>query len=84
MIKFLKKGLKVDEDYFPCWYSQGHRVDNKPTITVYIKDYKSLPDCVSSEFTIENYTNLMVDHFEKDKIRIPENHPRFLEVQKLV
>ena len=63
--KFLWNGIKVNGELFRAWYST-----NNPngTITIYSKDYKSLP--LIDGLTAENNTDIQTDYFEKDRIRV--------------
>lgn len=79
MVKFLKKGIRVDGQYHPAWYSIGGRGDGKNIITIYAKNYGRFGIGASKEFLVENDTDTMTDYFDTDKIRIPENHPRYQE-----
>ena len=84
-IKLLKKGIKLDGEYYPCWYSNSKGNING-SATIYIKNsHKSIPqelrDCL--EFRLINNTNIMADYFDTDKIRIPSNSKYFNMVEKL-
>ena len=72
-IKFLKKGLKVNEEYFAVWYSEGS-LKNFPegTITIYKRDYGHFP--AVEGLTINNDSEYMTDYVCKDNIRVtPDN-----------
>ncbi len=71
-IKFLKKGLRVNGKYYPCWYSSSKHNLGK-CATVYLKTYKPLPPEAQNEFAVENDTEIISDYFEKDRIRISPN-----------
>lgn len=81
-IKLLKKGIKVNGEYFPCFYSPAKNNLNG-NATIYIRSYKSLPGECRKELHVENNTNLMTDYFEKDRIRIPPTSPYFKQVEEL-
>ena len=72
-IKFMWNGIKVNGTLYRCWYSDS-KLTNHPeaTITIYAKDYKSLP--VIDGLQAQNDTDIMTDYFEKDRIRVtPDN-----------
>lgn len=77
MVKFLKKGVKENGEYYPAWYSQGGYTKEsglpEGTITVYAKTYKGLPKGLEPK----NNSDLMTDYFEKSRARILPNSPNF-------
>lgn len=82
IIKLLKKGIKINGEYFSCFYSSSkNNLNGKATI--YIKGYKDLPVEAYRELTVENNTDTMTDYFEKDRIRIAPDNPLFNQVEKL-
>lgn len=81
-IKLLKKGLKIDGEYFSCFYSSSKN-NIKGNATIYINGYKSLPAGTNKILTVENNTDMMTDYFEKDRIRIAPDNPLFEQVEKL-
>lgn len=69
MIKFLKKGIKTDSNYYPIRYSKDNRVDNIKGITIYAKNtILGLP----KELNPKNDSDIMIDYFENDKVFIPQ------------
>ena len=81
-IKLLKKGMKVNGEYFPAWYSPASSNRNGHA-TIYIKNYKRLPDCASEIFHVENNTDSMTDYFEDDRIRLTPENPFFKQAEAL-
>jgi hypothetical protein len=81
-IKLLKKGIKLDDKYFPAWYSSAKNNING-NATIYIKGYKPLPQEAYSLLNIQNDTDLRTDYFDKDKIRISPESPYFKQVETL-
>jgi hypothetical protein len=81
-VKFLKKGIKVDGKYFPVRYDMGQLL-NYPagTITIYVRNYASLPDFGAK---IDNGTDIQMDYFEKDKVRISPSDPFYAEARRMV
>ena len=73
-IKFLKKGIRVNGEYYPCWYSSSKYNCSRKQLgkcaTVYLKTYESLPQEIQNEFAVENNTEIISDYVEKDRIRI--------------
>jgi hypothetical protein len=80
MVKFLKKGIKENGQYFPAWYSQGEYTEQsgiqKGTITIYAKSYKGLPSALSPK----NDSDSMTDYFEKDRARVAPGSPNYKAV----
>lgn len=81
-IKLLKKGIKLDGKYYPCFYSSSKNNTNG-NATIYIKTYESLPREAYNIFDVENKTDIQTDYFEQDIIRINKNSPYFEQVEKL-
>ena len=69
-IKFLKKGIRIEGQYFPVWYSMGNLGPNYPqeTISIYSKNYGHFPADAFDK--VENDTEIMTDYFEKDRVRL--------------
>jgi hypothetical protein len=82
VIKLLKKGIKIDGKYFPCFYSSS-RNNIEGNATIYIRSYDPLPSEAYQVLKIENETNMQTDYFEKDRIRISKNSPYFAQVELL-
>lgn len=74
-VKFGKKGLKdANGNYFPIWYSLNILTSTKRRcITIYAKNYKSLPAVLNAE----NNSDMMTDYFETDYVRFEEGTPEF-------
>lgn len=75
-VKFMWNGIKVDGKLYRAHYSIGNYTEAsgipKETITVYAKDYTSIPRVDGLQ--VENDTDIMTDYFETDRIRIaPDN-----------
>ena len=83
-IKFLKKGIKVNGQYFPVWYHKGDytKMSKIPngSITIYVKSYKGVPDIEG--LTIQNDSDMQTDYFEKDRIRVFPTSKYYKEVYK--
>jgi len=93
MIKFFYNGLKVNgSKLYKAHYSIGNLTPqaqekhgyNDKTITIYARDYLRFPQEVRNAFTVENNTDMMTDYFEKDRIRVKEDHPLYDQVYKAV
>ncbi len=82
-IKLLKKGLKVDGKYFPCWYSNSAHAKDGEHATIYIKTYDRLPEGLDKELQVENDTEIQTDYVMRDKIRIPKSSKYFALVESL-
>lgn len=80
-IKFLKKGLKINKEYYSCWYSLS---SNKNVINVYLRNCKRLPLEFRKVFDVKNDTDLMTDYFESDTIRINQNNEYYNRVKNFV
>lgn len=72
------KGEKLQR----CWYSASSMLD-KPegTITIYARDYARFSDLVRSCFAVQNDTDIMVDYFDNDRIRVIPAHPLYPQVR---
>ena len=81
-IKLLKKGIRVDGKYYPCWYNPSTN-NTCGNATIYMRTYDRLPDGLKEEMQVENETDLMTDYIEKDRIRIPKTSKYFDLVEKL-
>ena len=81
-IKFLKKGIRVNGDYYACHYSPSRNNING-NATVYLRGYKRLPQEAHSFLKIENDTEIITDYIEKDRIRIAPTSPYFEQVERL-
>ena len=82
-IKFLKKGLKVDGKYYPCWYSGSKNTKYGEHVTVYLKNYDRLPDALKSELDVKSDTEKQTDYIMKDRIIIPREHKYFNLVESM-
>lgn len=82
-IKLLKKGIKVDGRYFPCWYSKSYNSKEGEYATIYIKTYDRLPEGTDKELQVENDTDIQTDYIKKDRIRIPKTSKYFDLVESL-
>lgn len=81
-IKLLKKGIKVDGKYYPCWYNPSkNNINGKATI--YLKTYDRLPEGLNEELQVENDTDIQTDYIVKDRIRIPKTSKYFELVESL-
>lgn len=81
-LKLLKKGIRINGEYFPCWYS-SHKNNIKSNATIYIKTYKDLPKEAYATLAVENHTELATDYFDFDKIGISKDNPLFDRVEEL-
>lgn len=81
-IKLLKKGIKIDGKYFPCFYSPSRNNING-NATIYMRRYDPLPSEAYKVLQVENETDMQTDYFEKDRIRIPKDSPFFAQVEQL-
>lgn len=81
-LKLLKKGIKINGEYFPCRYS-SHTNNIKGNATIYLKTWESLPDEAYKSLEVQNHTDLITDYFDKDKIRISKDNPLFDRVEEL-
>ena len=83
-VKFFWNGLKVNGEFHKCYYSSGPytAASGLPegTITMYAANYKRIPRI--PELNIENETDIMIDYFESDRIRILPSSPLYNEAKK--
>jgi len=82
-IKFYYNGLKIEgnKKLFKYWISNGARTDGKKGLTVYARTYDDFPEEVRKEFKVENNSDMMTDHFEKDKFFVEINHRLYNDVR---
>ena len=81
-IKLLKKGIKINGEYFSCHYSSSKNNING-NATIYIKSYEPLPTEAYSALQVENNSDMQTDYFEKDRIRISPKSEFFNRVEEL-
>ena len=81
-VKLLKKGIKLNGEYFPCHYSSS-KCNINGNATIYIKSYKRLPDEAYKELQVVNESDTMTDYFERDRIRISPMSEHFNRVEEL-
>lgn len=83
-VKFFWNGLKVNGEFHKCYYSGGPytAASGLPegTITMYAANCKRIPRI--PELNIENDTDIMIDYFESDRIRILPGSPLYNEAKK--
>lgn len=69
-MKFLKKGIRNKNKYYPVIYSKDNRADGQKGITIYAKSILAgLPATINPE----NESDLMTDYFEKDRVFISQS-----------
>lgn len=72
------KGEKLQR----CWYSASSMQDMpEGTITIYARDYARFSGLVRSCFAVQNDTDIMVDYFDNDRIRVIPAHPLYPQVR---
>lgn len=85
-IKFLKKGIKFDDIYYPVSYSQGNFSPEsgipEESITIYNNVYKPFPK--TDDLCIINNTEIETDYFEQDKIIVQPSNKYYDEINKIV
>jgi len=81
-IRLLKKGIKINGEYFSCHYSSAKNNLNG-NATIYIKSYEPLPKEAYSALQVENNSDMQTDYFEKDRIRISPASEFFNRVEEL-
>lgn len=81
-LKLLKKGIKINGKYYPCFYSSSkHNINGNATI--YIKTYERIPDEARQALNVQNDSDSMTDYFEQDRIRIAPTSPYYDRVNEL-
>ena len=78
MIKFNKYNVTCTERKIKSriMYSLDGRVDKRPCVTLYAKDYENCLDELFPE-CYENNTDSMTDYFEKGRVTLFEGHPLY-------
>ena len=80
MIKFLKKGIRANNEYYPVSYSLGTLIDGVEYITIYAKSIiKGLP----KELNPINNSETMTDYFEVDRIKFAKGTDMYNKLLKL-
>jgi hypothetical protein len=81
MIKILKKGIRADGKYIPCFYSAG-ALRNHPagSVTIYAKNFDNLP----KELNPEDKTDLNMDYFDRGRAVVHPDNVFYQEVLKYV
>jgi len=83
MIKFYYNGVREDGKLNRCFFSKGpysreSGLDDE-TITIYARDSRFGKE-MRELFTIENNTEIMIDYFEDDRVRVSPDHPLYASV----
>ena len=85
-VRFLK--FKVVNDKLgtsaKVWYSLDNRGDGRKCVQIYAKDYGSKLTKVFADDIVENRTDTMTDYFEKDTVRLFEDHPLYKQAREAV
>ncbi len=79
-IKFMWNGIKIDGELYRVFYSDSKLIGNYPegTITIYARDYKSLPKIEG--INVQNDSDMMTDYFENDRARILPDNPHYTAI----
>jgi len=79
-IKFMWNGIKVAGKLHRVFYSDAKLIGNYPagTITIYAKDYKSLPKIEG--INVQNDSDCQTDYFETDRARILPGNPHYAAI----
>ena len=81
-IKFLKKGIRVNGEYFKVFYTKGGWVNMcEKTIGIYIRECKHFPKVKG--LTIKNDSDSLTDYYEKDKIYVHPGNKYYNEVNEV-
>ena len=82
MIKFNKHNVKDTETgkTSRVHYSMDNRIDGRPCVTIYAKDYDN--HLAAMFDTYRNETDMMTDYFEKGNVDLFEDHPQYKEARK--
>lgn len=69
-----QRGAKLQK----CWYSESSLTSYPDgTITIYARDYCRFSDKVRACFAVQNDTDIQVDYFDSDRIRVIPAHPLY-------
>lgn len=79
-IKFVYNGIKDKNTgrLYKAWFCKGNHINGEDIITIYAKDYNSLPEV--DGLKIINESDLMTDYFEKDRIEVCPDNKYYNEV----
>lgn len=73
-VKFLKKGIRCEGKYYPCWYSRTTLIDGRVCVTIYARSIlKGLPAVLNPE----NDTDYTTDYFDNDRVRFFEGSAEY-------
>jgi len=75
-VKFMYNGIKVGGELYKAHYAQGNYTNfPQGTITIYAREYRHFPRIVG--LFIENNSDMMIDYFVKDRVRVMPNNKYF-------
>lgn len=85
-IRFLKHKVVNDttKQSARVWYSLDNRIDGRKCVTIYAKDYGSQLSRVFDSDEVTNRTDTQTDYFDKDSVRLFEDHPLYKIARKHV
>lgn len=76
MVKFNRYNVTNGTLKARVHYALDNRIDGRKVVTIYSRDYSNaLGQIISSGY--ENDTDMMVDHFDKGKVRLFADHPLY-------
>lgn len=85
-IRFLKHKVVNDttEQSARVWYSLDNRIDGRKCVSINAKDYGSQLSKVFDCDEVTNRTDTQTDYFDKDTVRLFEDHPLYKIARKHV
>jgi hypothetical protein len=72
------KGAKLQKAYFSMYELRGYPAG---TVTISARDYSSFSAKVWECFAVQNDTDMQVDYFDSDRIRVIPSHPLYAAVK---
>lgn len=74
-VKIYWNGIKIDGGkLIKCGYSMDNNADNAPSVSIYARDYVSLPRDL---FEVKNDSDIYTDYFENDHAYLTPEHPLY-------
>jgi hypothetical protein len=76
MIKFQKFYVTNGVEKARVWYSKSARIDGRPHVTIYAKDYDRALGRIFAD-GYRNDTDTMTDYFDKGSVVLFDDHPLY-------
>ncbi|ACL06255.1 hypothetical protein Dalk_4577 [Desulfatibacillum aliphaticivorans] len=83
MLKFNKHHVTNGVEKARCHYSLDNRVDGRPCVTIYAKDYDNKLGALFAfeDGVYKNETDMRTDYFEAGRVVLFEDHPLYKQAR---